>query len=135
MKKLLLFFTILCSVSAAYSQQATVYTEKDYARKPVWISMIKDTAANFFEVEKAYKIYFQYHELPEGEHDVIGEHAKEEKKPSKRERRRMQAEDHMRLEVKKYDHWRRQVFPYVQTDGSILTPSQRLQVWKDNKKK
>ena len=135
MKNLLLIITILCCANFSHAQQSGIYTEKDYARKPLWISMIKDTAANFFEVEKAYKIYFQHHTPPGGEHDIIGEHAKAEKMPSKQELRRMQADDHMRLEVKKYDHWRMQVQPYVQADGSILTPSQRLQIWKDNKAK
>ncbi len=134
MKKLLLLFAILFSTQLLRSQQ-TAYTEKDYARRPLWISMIKDTSANFFEVEKAYKIYFQHHTPPGGEHDIIGEHAKAEKMPSKQEQRKMQANDHMRMEVKKYDHWRMQVQPYVQEDGTILTPSQRLQVWKDHKTK
>jgi len=97
--------------------------------------MIKDTASNFFEVEKAFNIYFSHHEKPEGEHDIIGERAKAEKRLTKRERRRMQAEEHMRMDVKRYEHWRDQIRPYVQSDGSILAPSQRLKMWKDNNKK
>ena len=135
LKKLLLFFTILCSITAVHAQQGGVYTEKDYAHKPVWISMIKDTTANFIEIEKAYKIYFEHHAKPGGEHDVIGEHAKAEKMPSKREQRKLQADDHMRLEVKKYEHWHAATIPYVQSDGSILTPAQRLQIWKDHRSK
>ncbi len=97
--------------------------------------MIKDTAVNFFEAEKAFKIYFKHHENPGGEHDVIGEHAKAEKHPGKRDLRRMQAEDRMRMEVKRYEHWRDKVRPYVQADGSILTPAQRLKIWRENKTK
>ena len=97
--------------------------------------MIKDTTVNFFDAEKAYKIYFQHHQKPGGEHDVIGEHAKEQKNPSKKARRELQEEDHMRMEVKKYEHWRQRVLPYVQSDGTILTSSQRLQIWKDHKNK
>ena len=127
-------FVILFAGYISYGQQANGYTDKDYARSPVWIKMIKDTTTNFFEAEKAFKIYFQHHEKPGGEHDVIGEHAKQEKNISKREMRKMQAEDRMRMEVKRYLHWRDKMAPYVQADGSILTPSQRLKIWRDGKK-
>ena len=97
--------------------------------------MIKDTTVNFFEAEKAYKIYFQHHAKPAGEHDIIGERAKEEKNPSKKELRRLKADDRMRMEVKKYERWHQKMLPFVQADGSILTPSQRLKMWKDQKSK
>ena len=133
MKKITLLVFLLLSGYLTQAQQVKVYTEKDYARNPIWISMIKDTTVNFFDAEKAYKIYFQHHQKPGGEHDVIGEHAKEQKNPSKKARRELQEEDHMRMEVKKYEHWRQRVLPYVQSDGTILTSSQRLQIWKDHK--
>ena len=135
MKKITLLVFLLLSGYLTQAQQVKVYTEKDYARNPIWISMIKDTTVNFFDAEKAYKIYFQHHQKPGGEHDVIGEHAKEQKNPSKKARRELQEEDHMRMEVKKYEHWRQRVLPYVQSDGTILTSSQRLQIWKDHKNK
>ena len=135
LRKLMLLSICLIAGYISHAQQVNAYTEKDYARNPVWIKMIKDTAANYFEAEKAFKIYFRHHEKPEGEHDVIGERAKEEKNPSKRERRRMQEEEHMRMEVKRYEHWRDKMAPYVQADGTILTPSQRLKIWRDGKSK
>jgi len=46
----------------------------------------------------------------------------------------MQQENHMRIEVKKYERWHQRMLPYVQTDGRILTPSERLQIWKDQQK-
>ncbi len=135
MKKIPLLLLIIFIGHICSAQTENVYTEKDYARNPLWIKMIKDTAVNFFEAEKAYKIYFQHHELPGGEHDVIGEHEKETKAPSKATQRKMQANDHMRMEVKKYERWHDRMLPYVQSDGTILTPAQRLQIWKDNKNK
>jgi len=135
LKKLSLLFLIFFQGHLVHAQQTKAFTEKDYARNPLWLSMIKDTTANFFEAEKAYKIYFQHHEKPAGEHDIIGEHSKESKNPSRKELHRLQSEDHMRMEVKKYERWRQKMLPYVQADGTILTPSQRLQIWKDNKNK
>ncbi len=110
------------------AQAQIQHTDKEYARTPYWIDMIKDTSVNFFEAERAYKIYFQHHERPEGEQEDIGEHKKREKYPSKREQKEMQRENRMRMEVKRYEHWRDMIRPYVQADGSIPGPTKRLQI-------
>ena len=95
--------------------------------------MIKDTAVNYFAAEKAFKIYFEHHPKPGGENERIGEHAKSEKHLSQKERRRIQEDNHMRMEIKKYERWHDRVFPYVKADGTVLTPSQRVKIWKENK--
>jgi hypothetical protein len=125
-------FIIVCLLSSQLSAQNKVYSNREYARSPLWIQMIQDTSANFFEVEKAYRIYFQHHENPGGEHDVIGEFTPS-KKLSKRKRQKLAEENRMRMEIKKYDYWHRKMLPYVQTDGSILTPAQRLQIWESQR--
>ncbi len=112
----------------------TTYTEKDYARKPVWIQMIEDTTANYYEVEKAYNIYWDHHEPPEEEHDVIGEKKEREKIPSVRKQRKIEREGEMRMAVRKYMRWRERMLPYVQPDGRILTPSERLAIWQAQQK-
>jgi hypothetical protein len=106
------------------------HTDKEYARKPLWIDMMDDTTANFFEVEKAYNIYWAHHEKPEGEHDIIGERKEREKIPSRRKQKKIQAENKLRMEVKKYERWHEQTLPWVQADGRVLTPSERLAIWK-----
>ena len=130
-----LFYLTLCFVFIVNitNAQSKTYTDKEFARNPVWISMIKDTTANYFVAERAFKIYFEHHDKPGGENDEIGEHAKSEKYPSKKEKQKLQQENNMRLEIKKYERWHDRMFPYVKADGSILTPSERLQIWKDNK--
>lgn len=127
-----MFFILFAYAAAA--QQNNQTDNKDYAHSPFWINMIKDTSANFFEIEKAYNTYFEHHEKPGGENEVIGERNKKEKYPSKREQRRLQAENTMRIEVKKYEHWRLTMLPYVQPDGHILTPTERLKIWNDQNK-
>jgi hypothetical protein len=134
MKKFYLAIAGICIGYFAFGQQPA-YTEKDYAHTPVWISMIKDTTTNYFEAEKAYKIYFQHHDNPGGENDEIGTHAEKEKHPSKKEQRKMQADNHMRMEIKKYERWHDRMRPYVKADGTILSPAQRLQIWKDHQTK
>lgn len=127
MRYAIMMLLLLASVKGVAQ---TTYDAKEYARKPVWIEMIKDTAVNFFEAEKAFNTYFKHHEKPEGEAEDIGEHAKREKYPSKREQREMQRENHMRMDVKRYEHWRDMMRPYVQGDGTIPGPARRLEIHK-----
>ena len=134
MKYVLLLISIFCAAYTVDAQQK-VYSEKEYAKSPVWIQMIRDTSVNFFDAEKAFTTYFRHHEKPQGEQEDIGEHAKREKYPSKSEQRKMQRENHMRMEVKKYEHWHQMMLPFVQPDGRILTPAERIQIWKDQKNK
>ena len=130
------FLALLCLFLAlTVNAQKKQFSEKDYAREPLWITMITDTSVNFFEAEKAFTIYFENHKKPGGEHDIIGEHAKNEKHPSKKEQTRMQQDDRMRMEIKKYEHWHMLMLPYVQPGGRILTPSERLKIWESQKNK
>ena len=110
------------------AQAQSRYSEKEYARKPLWAAMMADTASNFFEVEKAYRIYFAHHEEPEGEEAEMGEHTRRIKYNG-RQRRRITAENKLRMDVKRYRFWREQTLPYVQADGRILTPTERLAIW------
>jgi alpha-galactosidase/6-phospho-beta-glucosidase family protein len=134
MKKIILCLMLVFQ-QLYVAAQSTPFAAKDYARKPLWIEMIKDTAANYFEVEKAFNQYFKHHEKPEGENEEIGEHAARKKHVSKREQKKIQKENHMRMEIKKYEHWRMMMLPYVQPDGSILSPTQRIEMWKSRHQK
>ena len=121
------FISIFVFLSVTYYCNAQgKYNIKDYSHHPIWIEMIKDTSANFFETEKAFKTYFETHEAPGGEHDIIGEYATRNKRLSSREKRKLQQENQMRIEVKKYRHWHDVMLPYVQPDGHILTPSEKI---------
>lgn len=130
-----LLFTSLLITSAASAQDKTE-TEKLYAKKPVWIAMVDDTLTNYFEAEKAFNIYWQHHEKPETEHDVIGEHEERSRIPSRRKQRKLEEEDKMRMEIRKYEKWHDLIVPYVKEDGRIMYPSERLQLWESlNSKK
>lgn len=122
------------AISIAATAQTDVNKEKLYAKQPLWIDMMEDEKSNFFEVEKAYKIYWEHHEEPEGEHDVIGEYQEREKIPSRRKQRKIEAESKMRMAIKKYNWWHEQTLPYVQGNGRILTTEERLKIWEANKK-
>jgi cytochrome oxidase Cu insertion factor (SCO1/SenC/PrrC family) len=134
MKIVKFYITLGCILLSSHvPAQSQQYTEKDYAKDPVWIQMLDDTTANFFEVEKAYNTYFKTHELPKSEHDMIGEYSERQKKVSKRQQKRVEEDSYLSRQVKKYHRWHEKMLPYVQPDGRILTPSERLAIWQQIK--
>ena len=130
MKTILLTLFCFAPLSAVIAQNK--FTDREYAKAPKWIAMIRDTSVNYFEAEKAYKIYFEHHEKPAGEQEDIGHTPDNDTKMSRKKMRQMETENNMRIEMKKYERWHQKVFPFVQKDGTILTPSQRLEIWKQN---
>jgi hypothetical protein len=131
MKKIYIILLCLFVCTLTHAQKKLQYNLADYAQKAVWIKMMDDPNANFFEVEKAYKIYWQHHVKPEDEHDVIGEHSENAKIPDRKKQRIIEKENHLRLSIKKYENWHRKMLPYVQADGRILSADERLKIWKD----
>lgn len=133
MKYTFLLLAIVATISSAFAQNKQSPTDKDYSQKPLWIAMMEDEKANFFEVEKAFNLYFAVHEMPEGEHEQIGEHAERVKHYSNRKLRKIEAANELRFAVKRYKIWHYQTLPYVQADGRILNADERLEIWKSQK--
>jgi len=121
-------FCCLAALALCTAARAQRGTDREYRREPRFIALMDDTLANFYEVERAFNLYFENHEMPEGEHEEIGERREREKTPGRRAQRRIAAENKLRFAVKKYHFWRKQTEPYVQDDGRILTPSERLAI-------
>lgn len=122
---------LICLGAGAQNNQSKKTSE--YTKKPLWITMMENPNANFFEIEKAFELYWSIREKPEGEHEEIGEHAERQKTPGKRKLRKISAENDMRFAVKKYVKWHEQTLPYVQPDGRILSTEERLKIWQSQK--
>lgn len=131
-------FLLMHIASAQTAQDKT----KLYQKSPEWIAMMDDTLTNYFEAQKAFDIYWSIRPLPVEEDDIIGH---TEMKPEKRSnwlsnifksRKEKRAEESERyaFQYKKFNNWLRAMYPYVQEDGSILTPSQRMAIWEQQKK-
>lgn len=110
-------------------------TEKELRKKPHWIQMMDDTLSNYFEVTRAFDIYFSAHELPKEEDEIIGMKSgdeEDEKKSNWLRRlfpvRRNEEETEMAFQVKKYRRWVMLTQPWVQEDGSIQFPSERKRI-------
>lgn len=119
----------------------------NYAKYPVWIDMMKDPNVNYFEAIKAYETFWKHHDKPKEEEEWIGEkftpkEKKENRKLTVWERFKMRREEKEEKEMEKYayqckrfEHW---VFinkPYLQPDGRLLTPEERLELWKTQREK
>jgi hypothetical protein len=132
---------IICLISAVRLSAQTP-SKSYYKKNPVWIEMIQSPTVNYFEAIKAYDLFWEGKEKPLEENDILGESKGAEnntKGKSEKERlRELQKEKDLfqkyGLEVKKFEHWKRMVLPYVQADGSILSMEARLKLWEESKK-
>lgn len=115
--------------------------KKDYKKSPVWIQMMRDTSANYYETLRAFREYFQDIPLPKEpgefeeeetfEKEVGLEEAKEKK--SKRELRREARKvakrnrkyPNLAGEVRAFKGWFYSVQPWVREDGSIVGPAEQ----------
>ena len=130
-KKFLLGIALLMSVTAF--SQAKPATEKEYAKKPYWIKMLDIEGVNYYEVIKAYTIYWKHHELPEEEADrYIGKGNQGKEKLSKKELKELRESNKMRFQVKKFMHWKIKNEPFVKENGNIMTPEERVRFYHQN---
>ena len=136
------FFTLLFLTTFRLSTNAQANSKNvNYSKHPYWIEMINDPNVNYFEAIKAYETFWQHRKKPMEENEMIGQ----DKRSSEKEtvfqrwfgskRKREEAENRKyALDVKKFEHWKMMVKPYVQEDGSILSAEERLKLWKEGKK-
>ena len=149
-KKVLFLFLIIFVAHSAFAQ--TRYSKRDMKKNPVWIEMIKDERANYFEALKAFELYFTTHAFPVMEEEEMGKNEKLkeriEKSEAKRKKKKHKVEEEptisqkekheeteLAFEVKKFNHWEMQTRPYVKDDGSIMSAEERMKIWNEQKSK
>jgi hypothetical protein len=123
---------------SGFSQTSATDTSRFslYRTSPVWKDMIDDTTANFFVVQKAFELFWNGKELPEEEDEVIGEKGKLKntfinRVFNSRELREQQLRESLSFDYKRYRRWLIKTEPYVKDDGSIMTPTERLELWRN----
>ena len=112
---------IIAGSSGAYSQSAPK-KELNYSKHPYWIAMIDDTTANYFETIKAYDAFWKNREKPKEKSSWLKRLFQNDVEKN---------ETMYTYQCKRYEHWKMVQEPYVQPDGSILYPYQRLQLWQN----
>lgn len=112
------------------------FSDKSCRKNPHWISLMEDTLANYNDVERAFNLYWEEHEMPHEEDAVLGmkDAGEEERRNPDRWLKRLFGsrrgpdETEIAYALKRYRHWQLTVEPWVQDDGTILTPFQRRQI-------
>jgi hypothetical protein len=120
----------------------TVYKRSDYKKHPVWIQMMNDTTANYFETVKAFREFFKDRVLPKEPFELEGSDAferevglekegktGESEKEKKREKAKINpAEQDYSAEVRAFKGWFYSVKPNVRSDGRIIGPAERQSI-------
>ncbi|MFN8152974.1 MAG: hypothetical protein U0Y08_01640 [Bacteroidia bacterium] len=135
MKPLLPAIAMVCLITTASSAQQT-FSERSCRKNPHWISMMDDTLSNYNDVVRAFDLYWEEHEMPKEEDEILGmKNAEEhEKRDPSRWLKRLfgtsgnKDETELAFAVKRYRHWKLMTEPWVQEDGTIYTPYQRRQI-------
>lgn len=137
---LFLLLTAFCSVSAQEKEKETA-ERKDYKNEPVWIKMMDDPNTNYFEALEAFEEYWEGKEEPEEEEEMISEGKLTEERAEERKAERAtwtQAQrneyENMKYQFKRFKNWKRTVFPFVQSDGRILTEQEKMDIYKKQNK-
>lgn len=143
MKSLLpaVIFVFFFSSTRAQDTKAAAKTP-DYRNNPVWITMMDDPNVNYYEAMKAFHTYWEGKIEPEEESELINEgHITTAQADSMRKARaewtQVQRNDYEQLkyQFKRFKDWKRTVFPFVQSDGRILSEQERLEIWQKQQTK
>ncbi len=138
MKKYALILFCFFSTNGLLLAQKSNTSNRNLENNPVWIEMMDDSLTNFFEAQKAFEIFWKIRPLPIEEEDLIGhtELGEAERKSwlqtifhLKRQRQKEEVEKYA-FQYKRFKNWERANLPYVQEDGRILTPTERIAIWR-----
>lgn len=135
MKYLLSVVLLVWFITDTLPAQNT-FTDKSLRKYPHWITLMDDTLANYYDVVHAFDLYWEEHEMPFEEDQIVGmkdANEKERREPSRWLRklftsRRGPDETEMAFALKRYRYWKVMSEPWVQDDGTLLTPYQRRQI-------
>ncbi len=136
-----ILITLSCISFGANAQSAS--TVNDAKEQPVWIQMMNDESVNYFETVEAFNSYFKTHPKPDDEveeqlmsgnaHSKI-EYEREMKRENKKmlteeERKALVDKEQMIYQVKRFRNWMKEMKPFVQEDGHILSTGERTEIW------
>lgn len=97
-------------------------------KKANWVSMMNDPNVNYFEAVENFENYWKNREKPEEEGEFFNDSNAKNNRHKKRKKPKYAEE------YKKFVNWQREMLPFVQEDGHILSPEERLKIWEKEKK-
>ncbi|WP_341905344.1 hypothetical protein [Fluviicola taffensis] len=146
---MLLFLLFMCINFTCLGQNETkTYNPRKFRKEPIWIEMMNDPNANYFQTIKAFREYwkdrvlpeepFENHETDTFEREVGLEQDEESREERKREhdrkekkRKRKGKPDETLLyasQVRAFKGWIKAVKPWVREDGSIVSPEEQQKI-------
>lgn len=152
------FLTILAVILLKFANAQTGRDQSnDYEKNPVWINMMEDPDANYYEAVKAFEVYWKKHPKPSGEEEEMEKLfllssdrlTKEQQKEKAELEREMQREikksakkkysnkelleisqrEDMKYQVKRFENWKLEVLPFVKENGHIMTANEQQAIW------
>jgi hypothetical protein len=136
---LFLFFVLNGNYFLRAQNNTVIFSKKEMRRSPVWIAMMNDPQANYFETIRAFREFWKDRVLPkepfdegfdvferevglitENETEIEREREEKNASPKKRAESNFYAAD-----VRAFKGWMQDVKPWVRTDGSIVSQQER----------
>jgi hypothetical protein len=129
--------SLLLVLGANTNAQKAIDSLPDYSKEALWIGMIDNPRTNYYEAIKAYDTYFKYHKKPKDEDDSRAgakENSKDGDEDDDDYLKSLSVEElnnyaQMKYQVKRFENWIREMKPFVQEDGRLLTDEERIAIW------
>jgi hypothetical protein len=140
MKYVITICFCLSLISGALAQ-TTQLSSAD--KTPAWVRMIDDPNTNYYSAVREFDAFWKGRDLPIEEEEVLNEeltgrekreHKKEVRKLGKMTPAERQQYDYLVYQYKRFMNWKREVFPFVQEDGRILSHQEREAIWEQQQK-
>jgi hypothetical protein len=145
----LLFLLFLCINFTSLAQDTVKkYNSRKFRKKPIWIEMMNDPNANYYQTIEAFREYWEDRVLPEEpfenhetdtferevglEQDEESEEEREREhdRKEKKQKRKGKPDETMLYasEVRAFKGWIKAVKPWVREDGSIVSPEEQQRI-------
>lgn len=131
-----IIFLMLCIFQIAQAQEKKNTPRSDDKTNPNWILMMEDPQVNYYEAVKAFDAYWEGKIEPEEEDELITEGKitsleADSLRNARASWTQVQRNDYenIKYQFKRFKDWKRTVFPFVQSDGRILSEQERLEIF------
>jgi hypothetical protein len=138
MKNIILFLGLIISSNFCYSQ---VKSLNDGSPLPSWIAMIDNPGSNYYETIEEFENYWEGKVEPLEEEAFINRENIDKEEIEKHEiylktltvSQKLDY-DYLKYQCKRFENWKKEVSPFVQEDGKILSADQLRIIWEKQQK-
>ena len=130
LKLFILVFILSLIIKAATSQ-------------PLWVHQMQKDNTNYFKTVKHFERYWEHHFKPNEEEEEYSSNEKKQVREEedldprrfivklfKSEEEGKEKSNKLLIYYKNFNKWQLEMLPYVKSNGSIMTPDERIAAWK-----